>query len=489
MNNPQDTPEQDNPEQPAAPTPGPEAAAPGQNPGPIPGQGGPANDAAGYPAGTHAGQANSAKFFQWLRGLGVQRGSSRWVGGVCSGLANKWGIDPVIVRGLAVVLTLFFGAGLLAYGVAWALLPEPDGRIHVEEVARGNWSTGMTGAGVVTLLGLVGPGQGFIFGRNDGWFPWPLFWIAVVAGFLYWGVNYNKSKELHGKSQHSKTQEGHAPAGIPEQGATPPEGSWPGSNWQGHDYSQTAWQAPVQAGNAGPGATSFATRPQFVPNPQMYIKHRPVKTTPRLGAAASLLVLGLAAVIGALVLLLDATGVIDLNGYQAGIAAAAAAITAGVGIVAAGIMGRSAGGLGTFSIIALVFASLLSLPAQTGPFTAFNNTTWTPTTISAAEAGRTIVLGNATFDLTKLDGVSSLDSELALPLKAVAASVTVKVPATVPVTIHSELAAVSFSVNGKNDGDSLAQDLTTELNPNATGPGIVIALEGAASNIEIVTVK
>lgn len=455
MNNPQDT-----PEQPAAPTPGPETAAPGPNPG----QGGPAHDPAGYPAGTHPGPADSAKFFQWIRGLGVHRGSSRWVGGVCSGLANKWGIDPVIVRGLAVVLTLFFGAGLLAYGVAWALLPEPDGRIHVEEVARGNWSTGMTGAGVVTLLGLVGPGQGFIFGRNDGWFPWPLFWIAVVAGFLYWGVNYNKTKELRGKTQHSKTHEG-------------------------RDYSQTPWQAPVQAGNAGPGASSFAAQQQFVPNPQMYIKHQPVKTTPRLGAAASLLVLGLAAVIGALVLLLDATGVLDLNGYQAGIAAAAAAITAGVGIVAAGIMGRSAGWLGTFSIIALVFASLLSLPAQTGPFTAFNNTTWTPTTISAAEAGRTIVLGNATFDLTKLDGVSSLDSELALPLKAVAASVTVKVPATVPVTINSELAAVSFSVNGKNDGDALAQDLTTELNPTATGPGIVIALEGAASNIEIVTVK
>lgn len=485
MNNPQDT-----PEQPATPTPGPETAAPGPNPGtnpgPNPGQGGPAGDPAGPPAGTPAGNhpADSAKFFQWLRGLGVQRGSSRWIGGVCSGLANKWGIDPVIVRGLAVVLTLFFGAGLLAYGVAWALLPEPDGRIHVEEVAHGSWSTGMTGAGVLTVLGLAGPGQGFIFGRNDGWFPWPLFWIAVVAGFLYWGVNYNKSKE-----RQAKTQQGHVPTGIPEQGGTPHEGSWHGSSWQGHDYRQTPWQVPVQAGNAGPGATSFAPQQQFVPNPQMYIKHQPVKTTPRLGAAASLLVLGLAAVIGALVLLLDATSVIDLNGYQAGIAAAAAAITAGIGIVAAGIMGRSAGGLGTFSIIALVFASLLSLPAQTGPFTAFNNITWAPTTISAAEAGRTIVLGNATFDLTKLDGVSSLDSELALPLKAVAASVTVKVPANVPVTINSELAAVSYSVDGKNDGDTLTRDLTTELNPDATGPGIVIALEGAASNIKIVTVK
>ncbi|WP_449373861.1 PspC domain-containing protein [Arthrobacter psychrolactophilus] len=115
--------------------------------------------------------AESSRFFQWIRGLGIQRGSERWVGGVCSGLGNKWGIDPIIVRGLAVVLTLFFGVGLLAYGVAWALLPEPDGRIHVEEVGHGRWSSGMTGATIVTLLGMIGPGQGFVFGMRPQRFP------------------------------------------------------------------------------------------------------------------------------------------------------------------------------------------------------------------------------------------------------------------------------------------------------------------------------
>ena len=73
---------------------------------------------------------DSSKFFVWLRSLEILRGNNRWVGGMCSGLGEKWGIDPVILRGLAVVLTLFFGFGLLAYGAAWALLPEPDGRIN-----------------------------------------------------------------------------------------------------------------------------------------------------------------------------------------------------------------------------------------------------------------------------------------------------------------------------------------------------------------------
>ena len=99
-------------------------------------------------------------FFDWIRGLGVRRGRDRWIGGVASGIAERLGIDPVIVRGVFVVLALSFGVGVLAYGIAWALLPEPDGRIHVEEVGHGYWSAGLTGAAVFILLGLSGPGRG-----------------------------------------------------------------------------------------------------------------------------------------------------------------------------------------------------------------------------------------------------------------------------------------------------------------------------------------
>jgi phage shock protein PspC (stress-responsive transcriptional regulator) len=403
-----------------------------------------------------ASDADSAKFFQWLRGLGIQRGSNRWIGGVCSGLADKWGIDPVIVRGLAVVLTLFFGVGLLAYGVAWALLPEPDGRIHVEEVGRGRWSTGMTGSAILTVLGFVGPGQGFIFGGDDSWFPWPLFWVAGIAWLIYWAVNRGKSA-----------------AGTP----TPPQPR-PYINTQAQD-------APTAFSHPGAG---YAPAQPFAPNPQMYVKRQPVKTTPRLGAAASLLTLGLAAIVGAAVLLLDATAVIDLHDYQASVAAAAAAITAGIAIVAAGFMGRSAGGLGTFAIIALVFAGLFSVPPHAGPLTAFNDLSWTPASSTAAEAGRTVVMGNGTFDLTQLGSASFLGDDLQVPIRAVAASVTIKVPADIPVTIKGELAAASLTINGKDDGGALAEESVTEVNPDATGKGIVITLEGAASSIDIITV-
>ena len=44
-------------------------------------------------------------------------------GGVCSGLASYFDIDPVIVRLIMVVLFLGAGIGLLAYIIAWVVIP------------------------------------------------------------------------------------------------------------------------------------------------------------------------------------------------------------------------------------------------------------------------------------------------------------------------------------------------------------------------------
>lgn len=44
-------------------------------------------------------------------------------GGVCSGIANYFDIDPVILRLIFVVLFLTFGMGLVAYIIAWIVIP------------------------------------------------------------------------------------------------------------------------------------------------------------------------------------------------------------------------------------------------------------------------------------------------------------------------------------------------------------------------------
>lgn len=47
----------------------------------------------------------------------------KWVGGVCSGIANYFDIDTVLVRLIFLVLFLTLGVGLLAYLIAWAIIP------------------------------------------------------------------------------------------------------------------------------------------------------------------------------------------------------------------------------------------------------------------------------------------------------------------------------------------------------------------------------
>ena len=49
---------------------------------------------------------------------------NKLLAGVCSGLGDYFNIDPVIIRLLWVVLTIFGGAGLLIYIIAWIIIPE-----------------------------------------------------------------------------------------------------------------------------------------------------------------------------------------------------------------------------------------------------------------------------------------------------------------------------------------------------------------------------
>jgi phage shock protein C len=49
---------------------------------------------------------------------------NRILGGVCTGLGKYFEIDPVLLRLLWIIGTLIFGAGVLAYLIAWIIIPE-----------------------------------------------------------------------------------------------------------------------------------------------------------------------------------------------------------------------------------------------------------------------------------------------------------------------------------------------------------------------------
>ncbi len=48
----------------------------------------------------------------------------RMIAGVCGGIATYFGIDPTVVRLLAVAAILLAGSAILAYLIAWIIVPE-----------------------------------------------------------------------------------------------------------------------------------------------------------------------------------------------------------------------------------------------------------------------------------------------------------------------------------------------------------------------------
>ena len=49
----------------------------------------------------------------------------RMISGVCGGIAEYFKIDPTLVRVITVALALLFGGGLIAYLLAWLIMPKP----------------------------------------------------------------------------------------------------------------------------------------------------------------------------------------------------------------------------------------------------------------------------------------------------------------------------------------------------------------------------
>lgn len=204
-------------------------------------------------------------FFRWVRELGLQRGEDHWVGGVASGVAQRFGISPILVRGIFVALCFVAGVGLLLYGLAWALLPGPDGRIHFQEVLAGHWSSGMTGALIFFIVGSVSSPAAF--GWWDGGF-WT-FLVILGVGFLIFA---RRGRFTGTQRDRDKTEAGYdwPPAPSP---AAPTDPSGPGGSGQQGPGARTPFSQDAAA------TTPMAARVLHSRVPDPDDTHRPNPTS------------------------------------------------------------------------------------------------------------------------------------------------------------------------------------------------------------------
>jgi phage shock protein PspC (stress-responsive transcriptional regulator) len=445
-----------------------------------------------------AGQPQN--FFDWIRSQGVHRGRERWIGGVASGIAERFGVDPLIVRGILIVLTVFAGIGVLLYGVAWALLPEPDGRIHVQEAAAGRWSAGMTGALITTIIGFPSLGTG-VWGWDRygfGPFIWTVFWVGGAIYLIYYLTQRNKSR-IGATPMSSNPQPG-GPAGpaylpTPEtQGAssTPsmqatPSTPTPPSAAAGYGASDTlprygestvpgpAWGPPPPSGPVPPPG-GYQPAPGSGPVPPA----KPRNFGP--GAPAVAVTAGLALLVGGGLKALDVANVIDLGTSSNAVVWASAAAVLGLGIVIAGLRGRTSGILGFFAVVALIVGGIFNVLPNADRFRP-QNADWSPVSVEQARSGFDITAGTGTVDLTRLALNPPLRTDLVVPIDATASNLTVIIPDTVPVEIRADMTMGNLHEGSQNHSGMTTQQ--SHYNTAKPGATLVVKIDGTFSNVTI----
>lgn len=449
----------------------------GRGPGPVPP---PAPPAPGGPNG----------FFAAIRRTGLVRSHDRWVGGVAGGLAARFGIDPLLVRGL-VGVTLLMGFGFVLYGIAWALLPEQtDGRIHLEETIRGSFDVALLGAIALVVVGLSWGDRWF------SWGPWGTGWLgafawaaAVVVGIVIVASAVRQRKDRHPgpPAWQPPSQEGHTPmtstspagtpAGPPAAGAPIPPAPGgrgpapaPAPTWS----APPAWAAapaPARGWNPPPPAPPVPPVPPVPPAPP-----RPPRRGPGAaltGVVVAVILLGLAGLLAA-----------DRAGWYTGpilpVVIGGGVVLVGVAIIVSGLRGRTAGGLTALAIIGMLIAGPAVVVDGRGEWRVdrdtFRSVDVAVTSRAAAEKGYAFGIGDAHVDLTD---VPLTDETLVVPISGGMGDITVVVPegAAVTAEVTSGVGDVDWRVDGNRQrADGVGNDRRFSSEAMADGRDAEIAL-------------
>lgn len=118
------------------------------------------------------------------------------IAGVCAGLGDYFQIDPVIIRVVFVLLTLFHGAGILLYVIFAIIVPKETGEVvlsreHTEEAIakakkikekvkqKASWLKDTRRViGVLCVLAGAGALINKFFFK---WFQWDLLWMIILV--------------------------------------------------------------------------------------------------------------------------------------------------------------------------------------------------------------------------------------------------------------------------------------------------------------------
>jgi len=317
------------------------------------------------------------RFFSWMRGLDVPR-QPGWIGGVCAGIAARLGIDPLIVRGIVVVIAVLGGPVFVLYAAAWLLLPDQKDSIHLEQLFRGKAESPLAGIAALLVLGMLPIAQGFWFvgasywgepswGAALGRAVWTVAMLALLVWFVVWLARRSATPPAAGADIPTPVVDQDGPLTSPattddRPDTIPAEPAAPAADASADDLA--AWKLQRAQWRAQKLATDRELRDKRVleqrerarVNAAEYAERRRVYrlANPRAGAAYSAIALGAATLAGGI-----AAIAWSFPGWEVTVALAVAAITLGLAIVLAGLLRRRSGFLAFVSVL-VVIGMLLS---------------------------------------------------------------------------------------------------------------------------------
>ena len=119
------------------------------------------------------------------------------LGGVCSGLADYFGIDTALVRVLFAVIFLCAGTGLLIYCIMWIAMPA-NGNSQTQQFADQPTESPKSSRGsLIAGLSLIFLGALFLLGNLFPQFNWQTFWpvLLIALGVLLIVPLSNKARQ------------------------------------------------------------------------------------------------------------------------------------------------------------------------------------------------------------------------------------------------------------------------------------------------------
>lgn len=128
---------------------------------------------------TSGNQQNSGNRTQATARRLYRNENDKILGGVCSGIASYFGIDPIIVRILFVVITLALGTGLLAYIIMWVAVPS-SASVEIGGVRKKLFRDSDD-----KMIAGVCSGLGNYFGIHP-WIPRLLFLLPFLSFAFHW---------------------------------------------------------------------------------------------------------------------------------------------------------------------------------------------------------------------------------------------------------------------------------------------------------------